>query len=225
MQNIFEKLITLLSTHIPLSVAKLFHRLGLSTQYQPLPHISLIGGSYSERIAGRLSAIKENLSDDLKVGMDIGCNNGFYVFSIAETGRWMCGVEGDNNVFQIFLAAKRKFTPQNVTPINQHVTIENVDFLPECDFMICMAVFHHWARHYGEKNALEILKTLLNKTRKTVFLEIPFANESGSNYKDVLPDRGAENSEMWWKEWLLEQGWTNMTPIYEKGRILYRVER
>ena len=197
MQSIFEKLIILFSTRIPLIVAKFFHHTGFVKLYQPLPHLFITSGEYSERITGRLEAIQENLDANMKIGMDIGCNNGFYVFSLAETGRWMCGVEGDDSVFQVFLAAKRKFLPGNVTPINMHVTPENVHVLPECDFVIFMAVFHHWARHYGKDAALQMLSILLSKTRQTLFLEVPFSNDSGENYRDVLPDRDAKDPEAW----------------------------
>lgn len=225
MQSIFEKLIEIVSTYIPLALAKLFHRAGFVKLYQPIPHLSITSGEYAERITGRLEAIQANLDAGMQIGMDIGCNNGFYVFSIAESGMLMFGVEGDDNVFQIFLAAKRKFPLGNVTPVNLHVTPENVIILPECDFVIFMAIFHHWARHYGEDAALKMLSTLLTKTRQTLFFEVPFACDSGENYRNALPDRNAADPEAWWREWFIGEGWLGMDPIYQKGRTLYCIER
>jgi hypothetical protein len=225
MADVFGRLVSLSSTRIPLLLARAFHRLGWLSQYQPLPHISFSGPDFSDRIDGRLTAIRSNLESDHRLGMDIGCNNGFYVFGMADAGRLMYGIEGADVTFQVFLAAKRLFPSANVMPLNIYVAPDNVRSLPECDFTILMAVFHHWARFYGEEAALRMLETVLRKTRRTLFFEVPFAQDSGVNYRDCLPDRDAEDPETWWMTWFAGQGWTSMTPIFQRSRTLYRIER
>ena len=225
MADLFGRLVSLCSTRVTLWLARLFHRLGWLTQYQPLPHLSFAGTSLSARIDGRLTAIRDNLGSSHRLGMDIGCNNGFYVFSLAEDGRTMYGIEGADVTFQVFLAAKRLFSSGTVIPLNMYVTPENARSLPECDFTILMAVFHHWARFHGEAAALDMLQAVLQKTRQTLFFEVPFARDSGANYRDCLPDRHADDPEAWWVAWFGRQGWASMTPVFEQNRTLYRIER
>jgi hypothetical protein len=137
----------------------------------------------------------------------------------------MYGIEGADVTFQVFLAAKRLFPAGNVIPLNMYVTPQNAASLPDCDFTVLMAVFHHWARFYGAEAALEILSTVLAKTRQTIFFEVPFARDSGPKYRDCLPDRDVEDPEAWWMAWFAERGWKAMTPIFTQNRVLYRIER
>ncbi|NNE83117.1 MAG: hypothetical protein HKN28_04015 [Alphaproteobacteria bacterium] len=225
MADAFGRLVSLFSTRTILLLTRVFHRFGWMSQYQPLPHVSFGGASFSSRIYGRLDAIRDNLGSGHHFGMDIGCNNGFYVFSLAGPDRLMYGIEGADDIFQVFLAAKRMFTPGNVIPLNMYVTPDNARGLPECDFTILMAVFHHWARLYGEGPALDMLSTVLQKTRQTLFFEVPFARDSGANYRDCLPDRDADDPEQWWRAWFATQGWTSMAPIFQLNRTLYRIDQ
>lgn len=133
-------------------------------------------------------------------------------------------VEGALANFAILSAARRKVKADRVIPVHWTLTPENLDLLPNVDFTILMSVFHHWCYSYGADNALQMLMTLLSKTRHVLFFETAQYDETSDRYRDILPDKGAISSEEWWRDYFLSKGCPGVHTILARGRSLMAVQ-
>ncbi|MFT5468349.1 MAG: SAM-dependent methyltransferase [Verrucomicrobiales bacterium] len=191
--------------------------------YQPMPQlkISLRKKGQERRVLARWNAMEKALPDDIQNAMDIGCNVGFYAFSLAQRGYFVTGIEG-GPVYHIFSHhAKEALGLNNVSLAKLLVTPDNVKTLPGADCVLLLAVFHHWCRAFGKESALEMLDEIYRKTGKVLFFE---TGEGGENYAKSLPDMG-DSPENWIRELFLSKGCNEVKVISdpENGRTLVAV--
>jgi len=169
-----------------------------SESYQPLYRMS----ATAKRKLGceqRLMAIEEGIrqipGEDLSI-MDIGCNVGFFVFSLAaKFGSDRCtaiGIEADLRSYRIarLLAVRHKV--RNVALMNMFVTPQNVASLPQCRVILCLSVFHHWCVTYGWDKATAMLRELLNNKCDFLFFESIQSDHTSEKYSKVMPDMGQD---------------------------------
>jgi 2-polyprenyl-3-methyl-5-hydroxy-6-metoxy-1,4-benzoquinol methylase len=118
--------------------------------------------------------------------MDIGSQHGWYVFMLAQHGLVSLGVdqhEPDVRLSQ-WLAlyngtSKASFIHLDVNP-------DSVKSLPAVDVVLCMSVFHHWARLHGLAHAEAIMQALADRCRDRMFFETGQPGESDRKWHDDL---------------------------------------
>lgn len=206
-----------------LAWARLGHATGMFRLYQPVTDLKLAMDVLDPRVTERLRAISAELPPEAREGIDIGSNVGFYAFELAKGGRRVLAVESSLAEFAILSAAQRKTGNDMVIPVQWRLTPKSIGLLPEADFMIFMSVFHHWCLAFGRDEAVQMLETLVSKTRKVIYFETAQFDETSQTYRDVLPDQGAENSEQWWHDFFRSRKCSDVKTIYKKGRSLLAV--
>lgn len=167
--------------------------------YQPLPWLGLKSALRAESTIKRWNAIEKCLkTETVDSAMDIGCNVGFFCFSLAEKGIPTLGVEADERVLRIARYAARKINTSAVSFLNMHVSPENVRLLPSVDVVTVMSVWHHWCGSYGFEEATKLLGTIWSKSQKLMFFESGQRDIMGA---DGLPKYGLPKMEPSPKEW------------------------
>jgi hypothetical protein len=168
-------------------------------RYQPLPWLGYdkadrgVGTLERWRAMEREIAVRPGAS-----AMDLGCNVGFFVFSLAKMGFQTIGVEGDDIYWRIARHAARKMDLANVGLLNMYVTPQSVDLLPKTDVVIFLSVFHHWARYFGFDKATEMLARLWDHCGSQLFFDTG-ENEMPDYYN--LPDMGPDAGQ-WIRDFL-----------------------
>lgn len=223
-KKIFRKILGPLSDKGILHLAKLGHKFRLFQQYQPITHMSIALDMLTSRNTERLRVISDVLDGSVMNGIDIGCNNGYFVYELANKGHNMMGIEGDPVTYRILNAAKNISGLNNVHTANYYINPDNVIFIPSVDFIICLSVFHHWCKNFGDEKALLMLNVILQKGGRYVFFEPPYAIDSSEKYAKVLPDRNSEEPERWWIEYLNTNGYSDVKVIYRSGRTVFMIQ-
>ena len=193
----------------------ILRRLGLIEFYQPLPQlgISLKKAGQEQRVIKRWEAIEKALPEEVSSAMDIGCNVGYYVFSLASRGCFVLGIEAGPIYHFFSFHAKEALGLGNVALAQTFLKPNNVKALPEVDCVLLLAVFHHWCRAFGKDAALEMLDVIYKKAGKALFFE---TGEQGENYAPSLPDMG-ESPEQWMRELFLSKGCKEVKVISDPG--------
>jgi len=160
-------------------------------RYQPLPWLGLKDADRGSGTVERWKVIAHEIQVRPNASaMDIGCNVGFFVFSLAKLGFETIGVEGDDIFWRIARHAARRMEAGNVGLLNMYVTPKNIDLLPKTDVIIFLSVFHHWSRYFGFEEAATMLSKLWDHCGSQMFFETG-ENEMPGYYN--LPDMGSES--------------------------------
>lgn len=116
--------------------------------------------------------IESQIGDSRNV-LDVACDAGFYSLKFAQMGLFVVG-------FDILVSSLKKAKEEaqiknmsNVHFLEMSLTPENVLTLPEFDSILCLSVYHHFFRLYGEENAKEMLRNLFRISKKQMYLQIP----------------------------------------------------
>ena len=62
----------------------------------------------------------------------------------------------------------------------------DLDVLPDFDVVICMSIFHHWVKNYGEMEALNILKKVAKKTKRFLIFDTGEPTEITQNWAEHM---------------------------------------
>lgn len=146
-------------------------------QYQPLPWIGLnkaqIRGD-ATRI--RWDLIKQNLTSSDNSLKDIGSCYGFFCFKFAEMSKsnQAIGIDSNKKFFDVanYVIEKNESFRNQVYFLNSKITPQNIYILPPTDVTLILSIWHHWYFYYGQENALKMLKNVIDKTNKKIFIEI-----------------------------------------------------
>lgn len=140
--------------------------------YQPLPWLGLHKARRGTGTKMRWNAIWDSLQKDtISSGMDIGCNMGFFCFSLAERGIPMLGIDLDPRYIRIAsYAAKRTAMPKVAFSL-MAVELQTMLLLPRTDLVLLLSVWHHWVKIYGFETASQMLAALWEKCEKVMFFE------------------------------------------------------
>lgn len=145
-------------------------RLGLTTPYQPDPFAAGTEDGLRSS-AQRFEAFAPSLPDGPISVLDIGCNEGYFVFRMAERGGTCIGIDGDRNAVMVAEArAKLQLVP-NALFANFPVEHSNVEGLPRFDVVILLSVFHHWVRHQGRESAEDLFAGLASHAGRYMVFE------------------------------------------------------
>ena len=136
---------------------------------------------------GRWQFISDHLDEEHELLLDIGCADGFFTRKAAEHGLKTTGIDVEKKRVE---SAREKLsdTPDAKVEL-RHITPDNVDELPDSDVTLLLTVHHHWDKHFGRENALEMLKTIASKTDLLVY-EPP--GDQFLNGPSIDPDESIE---------------------------------
>ena len=140
-------------------------------KYQPLPWIGKVSVKRDESTIARWEAIKREITIQKGSAMDIGCNLGFFVLSLAEMGFYAIGIDMDHSFKVISQYVQKKKGLGNSAFSTMKTTPDNIETLPAVDIVIFLSVWHHWIKAFGHEQAREMFKTLWKKTNQTLFFE------------------------------------------------------
>lgn len=124
--------------------------------------------------------------DDAGNLLDVACNAGYYSIKAAEKGVWGFGFDISADSLK---TAKKRAEERNLSNVvfsQMALDPNNVLVLPDFDVVLCLSVFHHFVRLYGEDDAKSILVRLFSKSKKKMFLQIP--SKIGKYTKDFSVD-------------------------------------
>lgn len=140
-------------------------------KYQPLPWIGKGSDKRGESTIARWDAIKREITIQNGSAMDIGCNLGFFVLSLAEMGFYAIGIDMDHSFKVISQYVQKKTGSGNSAFSTMQMTPDNIGTLPAVDIVIFLSVWHHWIKAFGYEKAKDMFKTLWKKTNHTLFFE------------------------------------------------------
>lgn len=163
--------------------------------YQPDPFARTVPEGVRDS-ADRFEAFSEYLPAGPVSVLDVGCNEGYFVFRLAERGGLSIGIDQDRNAVMIAEARARVHGVPNAVFSNMAVTVDNVDALPDADVVILLSVFHHWARHWGPEVATDVLRRLAVHARHGLVFETGHSGELGARWTDALAFMGG------YREWV-----------------------
>lgn len=186
--------------------------------YQPLYGIwSSVGKSMQSAVRGSADrwAVIESELPQSGFALDIGCQNGFFSFLLAQQGFITMGIERDEpsvRVCQILALANK---PLPVSFLSMDINAVAVHQLPEADVVLCLSIFHNWVRELGFKEADQIMRSVAVKTRTALFFETGQNDQVEANWAKDLDFMGAD-PKGWIREYLLGLGFEH---VKELGRF------
>ncbi len=139
--------------------------------YHPLPWLGLEKAKRGKGSQKRLDLILNEMGDENGSVFDFGCAEGFFSISLAKKGFLVTGLEQKRDRFKIAQLASDMLGVKNVSYFNLKVDETYVSCFPSFDFILCLAVWHHWVRFFGFDCANRMLKILWQKTNKIMFFE------------------------------------------------------
>lgn len=186
--------------------AKLSHSAYVFCRHNELKLTTLYLPVFDNRNARRLNASKERLQiikreikslglKDKYSVLDVGCNNGYFVFEMAKEGNFCIGIDG----FPVFLDVGRFILDRqrikSVGLVEMFVSPHNVDAFPDVDILLFLSVFQKLAKQYSFQEASNILVKLWHKTKFMMFFEMPDSLETVEIFKENLPEMGSTKTE------------------------------
>jgi hypothetical protein len=141
--------------------------------YQPLPWVGIDGGRRAEGSRTRWRAISEVLDrlEDVRTGMDIGANAGYFVVCLADRGIQTVAVESAPVAYRTALYVISRSGVEGACVMTLEVGPRNVDLLPSVDAVICLSVWHHIVRAHGLEGATDVLRGIWAHTRRVLFFD------------------------------------------------------
>jgi hypothetical protein len=158
--------------------------------YQPLPWFGIHAAGRAAGVESRWRAIEAALTGrDVRTGLDLGSNAGYFTIRLARRGIATVGVEPDSRYFRILRFAVKRLGLPNVGCLDMDVTPITASLLPSADAVFFLSVWHHMVRYHGLDGASSILGEVWAKTRQVLFFE---TGEMEMPARFRLPDMSPE---------------------------------
>ncbi len=163
--------------------------------YQANPFIPVAqDDSGGRQCADRFAAFSRRLPDDVPLStLDIGCNDGYFTFRMAERGGLAVGVDSGTVPIDNAQDLARLYKVPNAVFARMDVDGNTIAGLPQFDLVICLSVFHHWARKRGEDGAKDIMRRLAGRTRRYMVFETGQPDETGATWAQKLSFMGTDH--------------------------------
>ena len=156
--------------------------------------------------------------------LDIGCNNGFFTFKMAQHGLVSLGVDASVHALATARLLGMRNDPPRAAFARLDLTPETAATLPTVDVVVCLSVFHHLVRHQGLEEATAVMSVLASKTRNIMVFETGQADEISHSWAEQLGFMG-DNPQAWVSEFLLDLGFVQVRQIGSFPGHRYEVER
>jgi len=201
-------------------------------KYQPDPFKSVSEANIGRHCADRFTEINKRITDGKALSvLDVGCNEGYFTFKMAERGGICIGIDwGADQVSNARDLAKHYNVP-NALFARMEINEETISGLPDVDLVICMSIFHHWARKDGEVAARSILQQICTKANRYLVFETGQPDEKKADWADSISFMGNDH-EGYVNSMLREFGFTSVsslgvfaTTVSDEPRVLYLAEK
>lgn len=167
--------------------------LALPEIYQPVLVSGLTYLTPKRPCKDRLALIANDMGEPPAEVSDIGCQIGFFSFSLAERGYSVTGYDMNAQNIQICHMLNE------LSDLSTRPRFIDIAFMPEtaeafetADYTLCLAVFHHIIYYHGLSVARELVPVLRNKTRQRLYFEIGQSNEPVEPWAKYMPDMGID---------------------------------
>ncbi len=179
-------------------------RFHLMKDYQPNPFSdhAFIKNVDGRECYDRFHAISDVLPNKPLSVMDIGCNIGYFVFRMAERGGFCLGIDWGRNQIMVARSLAELHRVNNAVFSEMEVDPKSITSLPKVDVVICLSIFHHWVRRYGEQKAREMLISLASRAEKYIIFETGQPDEAQKPWSRLLHFMNQPDFETWVKEFL-----------------------
>ena len=206
-----EVLISLSDIQKIMTVLRCHHALlALPEIYQPVLVPCLMHLKAKRPCNDRLALILNDMECLPAKVNDIGCQIGFFSFSLAERGYSVIGYDMDERNIEICCMLNKLNNLSTMSTFRNIAFMpENVKFFASADYTLCLAVFHHIIYYHGLSVAQKLISVLRNKTRKKLYFEIGQSNEPVEPWAKHLPDMGDDPFE-WIANFLRSGGFKNI---------------
>ncbi|HSK21602.1 MAG TPA: methyltransferase [Egicoccus sp.] len=144
--------------------------------------------------------------------LDVGCNEGFFLFNLARRGGICLGVDQDLRGIMIGRSRATVHEVGNVAFARMAVDHDNVVGLPRADVVLCLSVFHHWVRYLGLDEAQHLLRAVASRADGSFVFETGQPNETGAKWTDALGFMGPD-PEAWVRQTLLDLGFDRVEMV------------
>ena len=222
MRNYINALIyrvTVLFYRVRLFIQNIFH---LTKGYQPNPFI--LDGDSIRVCQDRFASIDSEVPNEPLSCLDIGCNEGFFTFKMAERGGFCMGIDSGRNEVMVAESIKEINRIENVSFVNMQISPDSFKSLPSFDIIFLLSVFHHIVRHNDIEYAKKFMIELSMRNHKYLVFETGQPDEEGVDWtKDLffmLPD-----PEVWIKNMLLSVGYSSVKVIGKNKSIRSSIPR
>jgi len=200
---------------IRLGVQRVFR---LTKKYQLNPFIKGKQSTPLRDTKARFNLINKVLPRERLSCIDIGCNEGYFVFKIAERGGFCIGVDQDRNAIMVADARAKIHKVDNVTFSNYQLDVEKCRALPKVDVVVFLSVFHHILRHNGIEYAMDFLRAISAINIRYMIFETGQPNEKNVSWTNDLDIMG-DDFEQWIVETLKSVGYSRVTLLGETDSI------
>jgi len=210
----------------------LLRNVGGIHQYQADPfntrRENISGRHCGDRFLEFNSRIPEGIATSV---LDIGCNEGYFTFKMAERGGVCIGIDWGVDQINNAKDLAKHYNVSNALFARMDINEKTIPGLPEVDLVICMSIFHHWARKDGEAAARSILQKLCAKATRYMVFETGQPDEIKADWADSMSFMGS-NHEQYVNSMLKEFGFKSVTSlglfattVSDEPRILYFAEK
>jgi SAM-dependent methyltransferase len=187
MRDIVNAVIYRISLYLLRGRVFLQDRFKLVKSYQPNPFVPVDQQTPPWRDSiDRYLSISQALPDMPFSCLDVGCNEGFFVFKMAERGGFCLGLDAGRNEIMVADSLAKIYKVNNVSFINETIDPEKSKALPVFDVVIFMSLFHHLARHNGLEYATQILQGISDSCGKYMIFETGQPDEENVSWADEL---------------------------------------
>lgn len=171
---------------------------GLVERYQPNPfRASAAPNAAARACADRFEAFSGRLPAGEPLScLDVGCNLGYFTFRMAERGGLCIGLDWGRNEIGLARALASLHKIHNALFAEYTLTEDSARALPEADVVLCLSIYHHWARKLGEAGAGRIMAALAARTRRYLVFETGQHDESEAAWAPALAFMG-EDCDAW----------------------------
>jgi SAM-dependent methyltransferase len=195
----------------------------IAGRYQPNPFTEQREQHDRRECRERFNAFSAALPSDARSCIDIGCNIGYFTFRMAARGGICLGFDVGRNEVSYARGLAALNGVRNVAFMQYEITPDNVLGLPHADVIICMSVFHHWARKLGLAEATRIVDGFSKRCNFLVF-ETGQHNEVDTRWARNLSFMG-DDCDAWIQQFLRARGFSSVSRLGEFSTTLSAVPR
>jgi SAM-dependent methyltransferase len=199
-------------------------KLKLTKAYQPSAFGERAQSGAGRECQDRFKDINSCLPDLPLSCLDIGCNEGYFVFRMSERGGFCHGIDKGRNEIMVADGLAKVNNINNISFSNAEIDIDYIAGLPHYDVVIFMSVFHHIARHNGLQYAEEFMLALSHINSKYLIFETGQPNELNTTWAEDL-EFMRPNIEAWISEMLKRSGYKKISVIGKNHGVYSDVDR
>ena len=211
-KNILINSVLAINDKMENAFCNLLIRLSLYDKYQPMIIKDYKNGFLGRDCYDRWDTIVPYLKNSSGSFLDMGCNIGFFTLKASEMGFLSYGIDVKRKNILIANYQKKMKNLNNVFFMDHKINMDTVEKLPSFDVVCILSVFHHWVRHYGAENAMDMMKVLSKKCRDVLIFETGQPDEINKEWAKKLKFI-SNNTKQWGEDFLKEIGFENVFEI------------